>query len=74
MQLALPAVTIACRCLQPFGIGVSDDPRLQIPCKYAGEPGHVRIEIGHVEQRVVLAVEDSGPGIPQAERLLLDRF
>ena len=44
-------------------------------CKYAGEPGRVRIEVGRVEQRVVLAVEDSGPGIPPAEReRLFDRF
>jgi signal transduction histidine kinase len=35
----------------------------------------VRIEVGRVGPRVVLAVEDSGPGIPEAERAqLFDRF
>ena len=44
-------------------------------CKYAGKAGCVRIEVGHVGQRVVLAVEDTGPGIPLAEReRLFDRF
>jgi two-component system OmpR family sensor kinase len=44
-------------------------------CKYAGEGGCVRIEVGRVGQRVVLAVEDSGRGIPEAERTrLFDRF
>jgi signal transduction histidine kinase len=44
-------------------------------CKYAGEAGRVRIEVGRVGQRVVLGVEDTGPGIPQTERgLLFDRF
>jgi two-component system sensor histidine kinase CiaH len=44
-------------------------------CKYAGEAGRVRIEVGRIGQRVVLAVEDTGPGIPPAEREpLFDRF
>jgi signal transduction histidine kinase len=44
-------------------------------CKYAGKGGSVRIEVGRVAQRVILAVEDSGPGIRQAERdRLFDRF
>jgi len=44
-------------------------------CKYAGEAGSVRIEAGRVGPRVILAVEDSGPGIPTAEReRLFDRF
>jgi two-component system, OmpR family, sensor histidine kinase CiaH len=44
-------------------------------CKYAGEGGSVRIEVGRVGSRVVLAVEDSGPGIPVEEReRLFDRF
>jgi len=44
-------------------------------CKYAGEAGSVRIEVGRVGPRVVLAVEDTGPGIPVAEReRLFDRF
>ena len=44
-------------------------------CKYAGTAGRVRIEVGHVGPRVVFAVEDSGPGIPDRERArLFDRF
>jgi len=44
-------------------------------CKYAGEGGSVRIEVGRIGPRVVLAVEDTGPGIPLAEReRLFDRF
>jgi signal transduction histidine kinase len=44
-------------------------------CKYAGRDGRVRIEVARSGQRVVLAVEDSGPGIPEAERArLFDRF
>ena len=44
-------------------------------CKYAGEPGSVRVEVGRVGQRVVLAVEDTGPGIPRPDRArLFDRF
>ncbi len=44
-------------------------------CKYAGKAGCVRIEVGRAGSRVVLAVEDSGPGIPEAERAqLFDRF
>ncbi len=44
-------------------------------CKYAGKGGRVRVEVGRVGQRVVLAVEDSGPGIPVPERArLFDRF
>jgi signal transduction histidine kinase len=44
-------------------------------CKFADEGGVVRIEVGRVGSRVVLAVEDSGPGIPAAEReRLFDRF
>jgi two-component system sensor histidine kinase CiaH len=44
-------------------------------CKYAGVGGRVRIEVGRVGQRVVLAVEDSGPGIPDSEgSRLFDRF
>jgi signal transduction histidine kinase len=44
-------------------------------CKYAGEGGRVRIEVGQTGPRVVLAVEDSGPGIPETERTrLFDRF
>ncbi len=44
-------------------------------CKYAGETGSVRIEVGRVGPRVILAVEDTGPGIPVAERAqMFDRF
>jgi signal transduction histidine kinase len=44
-------------------------------CKYASEPGAVLIQVGRIDQRVVLCVEDSGPGIPAAEReRLFDRF
>jgi len=44
-------------------------------CKYAGTGGAVRIEVGRVGSRVILAVEDSGPGIAEQEReLLFDRF
>jgi two-component system OmpR family sensor kinase len=44
-------------------------------CKYAGNGGTVRVEVGRVGPRVVLAVEDSGPGIPLQDReRLFDRF
>lgn len=44
-------------------------------CKYAGAGGSVRIETGRIGSRIVLAVEDSGPGIaaPERERIF-DRF
>lgn len=44
-------------------------------CKYAGRAGCVRIEVARSGQRVVLAVEDSGPGIREEDRArLFDRF
>jgi signal transduction histidine kinase len=44
-------------------------------CRYAGPDGTVRIEVRAQGSRASLTVEDSGPGIPEAERLLLfDRF
>jgi signal transduction histidine kinase len=44
-------------------------------CKYASEPGSVLVEVGRAGQRVILAVEDSGPGIAESERdRLFDRF
>ena len=44
-------------------------------CRYAGPGGQVRISVDAVASRVSLAVEDSGPGIPEAERgRLFDRF
>jgi signal transduction histidine kinase len=44
-------------------------------CRYAGADGQVRIGVGIQGNRVSLTVEDSGPGIPEAERpRLFDRF
>ena len=44
-------------------------------CRYAGAGGRVRISVGAAAGRVNLTVEDSGPGIPGAERpRLFDRF
>jgi len=44
-------------------------------CRYAGPDGQVRIGVRTQGSRVSLTVEDSGPGIPEAERpRLFDRF
>jgi signal transduction histidine kinase len=44
-------------------------------CRYAGPAGQVRIGVRTQGNRVSLIVEDSGPGIPEAERSrLFDRF
>jgi signal transduction histidine kinase len=44
-------------------------------CRYAGPGGQVRIGIRAHGSRVSLTVEDSGPGIPEADRpRLFDRF
>jgi signal transduction histidine kinase len=44
-------------------------------CRYAGPDGQVRIGVQTQGSRVSLTVEDSGPGIPEAERpRLFDRF
>ena len=44
-------------------------------CRYAGPDGTVRIEVRAQGSRASLTVEDTGPGIPEAERpLLFDRF
>jgi signal transduction histidine kinase len=44
-------------------------------CRYAGPGGQVRIRVLAHGSRVSLIVEDSGPGIPEAERSrLFDRF
>jgi signal transduction histidine kinase len=44
-------------------------------CRYAGPGGSVSISVVAAAGRVSLAVEDSGPGIPQTERArLFDRF
>jgi signal transduction histidine kinase len=44
-------------------------------CRYAGADGKVSITVGSRGSRVWLAVEDSGPGVPETEReRLFDRF
>ena len=44
-------------------------------CRYAGHGGQVKIGVRAQGSRVSLSVEDSGPGIPEAERpRLFDRF
>jgi signal transduction histidine kinase len=44
-------------------------------CRYAGTGGTVRIGVAHRGARVVLTVEDSGPGVPAEMRSrLFDRF
>ncbi|HTT50903.1 MAG TPA: HAMP domain-containing sensor histidine kinase [Streptosporangiaceae bacterium] len=44
-------------------------------CRYAGPGGHVRLGVAARGNRVSLTVEDSGPGIPAADRpRLFDRF
>jgi two-component system sensor histidine kinase CiaH len=44
-------------------------------CRYAGPDGTVRVGVDLAGNRVMLTVEDSGPGIPQEQRPgLFDRF
>jgi len=44
-------------------------------CRYAGPGGQVRLSVATRGSRVSLTVEDSGPGIPAADRAgLFDRF
>jgi len=44
-------------------------------CRYAGNGGIVRIVVSSQVNRVSIAIEDSGPGIPPEERSrLFDRF
>lgn len=44
-------------------------------CRYAGQAGHVRVTVTTTASKVTLAVEDSGPGIPEEDRpRLFDRF
>jgi len=44
-------------------------------CKYAGHGGAVEVAVATAGGRVVLTVDDTGPGIPEAQRaLVLDRF
>ncbi len=44
-------------------------------CRYAGTGGTVEVSVDHHGGRVVLTVDDSGPGIPEDQRdLVFDRF
>jgi signal transduction histidine kinase len=44
-------------------------------CKFAGEDGRVEVSIRCVGNRVILRVDDSGPGIPDDQReAVFDRF
>jgi signal transduction histidine kinase len=44
-------------------------------CKYAGKGGRVDVSVRTAGSRVVLQIDDSGPGIPVEQRpLVLDRF
>jgi signal transduction histidine kinase len=44
-------------------------------CKYAGHGGSVAVAVASSPHRVVLSVDDSGPGIPTVERAaVFDRF
>ncbi|MDQ3871844.1 MAG: sensor histidine kinase [Chloroflexota bacterium] len=44
-------------------------------CKYASAAGLVEVTVANEGQRVRLTVDDSGPGIPEAEReRIFDRF
>lgn len=44
-------------------------------CKYSPDGGSVAVSVASERDRIVLAVDDSGPGIPEAERLrIFDRF
>ncbi len=44
-------------------------------CRYAGAGGTVELGVSVQGGRVVLTVDDSGPGIPEAHRdLIFDRF
>ena len=44
-------------------------------CKYAGRDGTVDVTVEAAGGRVVLTVDDTGPGIPESQRaLVLDRF
>lgn len=44
-------------------------------CRYAGAGGTVRVRVAARGSKVTLTVEDSGPGIPEAERAaIFDRF
>jgi signal transduction histidine kinase len=44
-------------------------------CKFAGPEGRVNVTVQVVTNRLVLTVDDSGPGIPLEERdIVFDRF
>jgi signal transduction histidine kinase len=44
-------------------------------CKYAAEGGTVNVHVSSERGRAILSVDDSGPGIPKAEReRIFDRF
>jgi two-component system, OmpR family, sensor histidine kinase CiaH len=44
-------------------------------CRYTPEGGEIRVTTGAAEDRISLTVEDSGPGIPEAEwDRIFDRF
>ena len=44
-------------------------------CRYAGDGGHVRISVPQRGNRIVLRIEDSGPGLTaEQEERLFDRF
>ncbi len=44
-------------------------------CKYAGTGGYVRVRVRGTGNRVLLQVDDTGPGIPFSQRsLVFDRF
>jgi signal transduction histidine kinase len=44
-------------------------------CKYSPDGGSVAVEVASERGRIVLSVDDSGPGIPEAERSrIFDRF
>lgn len=44
-------------------------------CRYASDRGHVRVAVRGEDGRVVLSVDDDGPGIPEIEReRIFDRF
>ena len=44
-------------------------------CKFAGKDGHVNITVTTQLNRVILRVDDSGPGIPASERdVIFNRF
>ena len=44
-------------------------------CKFAGDGGCVEVSVSDLGTRVLLRVDDSGPGIPESQReAVFDRF